>query len=188
MARKPKKTSNPRKYCAGTVEDRAGVTRSCRNNVSQNDTFCFKHREKGLIGISNPHVATEHTPPASPLHTLPAASLHAPPATPLASANTSLRKLDTSYDSTPHKANLKSTLDGNLPARREVFCANLKELTLVKMDCGKKIDSLFREIEGAADTLRNLEEMKQLLLNSEAWQNWLEEMHGFYKSGQPLLL
>jgi len=28
------------------------------------------------------------------------------------------------------------------------------------MDCKKKIDSLFREIEGAADILRNLEEIK----------------------------
>ncbi len=186
MARKQKKAPKPIKYCAGTIEDRAGVIRQCQRNVAQNDTFCHDHREKS-ISTSNPYVTTEHTPPASPLHTLPAASLDAPPATPLASANTSLRKLDTSYDSTPHKANLKSTLDGNLPARREVFCANLEELTLVKMDCGKKIDSLFREIEGAADTLRNLEEMKQSLLNSEAWQNWLEEMHGSYKSGQPLL-
>ena len=95
-----------------------------------------------------------------PLHILPAASLNAPPATPLASANISLQKLDTSYNSTPHKANLKSTLDGNLPAQHEVFYTNLEELTLVKMDYRKKIDSLFREIEGAADILRNLEEIK----------------------------
>ena len=113
-------------------------------------------------------------------------SLHTPPATPLASANTSRRTIDTSHDSTPHKANIKSVLDGNLPARHEAFCANLEELTLVKMDCGKKIDSLFGELEGAADTWGNLEEMKQSLLNSEAWQDWLEEMHGSYKSDQPL--
>jgi hypothetical protein len=113
-------------------------------------------------------------------------SLHALPAAPLASANTSLRKIAPSHDSTPHKANLKSVLDGNLPARREAFCANLGELTLVKMDCGKKIDSLFGEMGRAADTWGNLEEIKQSLLNSEAWQNWLKEMRGSYKSDQPL--
>src|SRR2546421_12816116 len=31
------------------------------------------------------------------------------------------------------------------------FCANLEELTLVNMDCEKKIDLLFGELEEAAD-------------------------------------
>jgi hypothetical protein len=186
MARKPKKALKPTKYCAGTVKDRVTKKfRQCRRGVAQNEIFCSDHG-KPLTSTSNPHIATEHTPPASPLHTLPAMSLYALPATSLASANTSLRKIDTSHDSTPHKANLKSTLDGNLPARREAFCANLEELTLIKMDCGKKIDSLFGEMEGAADMWGNLEEMKQSLLNSEAWKNWLEEMHGSYKPNQPL--
>jgi hypothetical protein len=38
----------------------------------------------------------------------------------------------------------------------------------MKIDCGKKINSLFGEIEGAVDTQRNLKEIKQLLLTSEA--------------------
>src|SRR5437764_11074890 len=169
----------PKKYCAGTVKDHAtGQVRPCRRTVARKHTFCHDHRKQS-ISTSNPHVAMEHTPPATPLrtppgtplHTLPTTSLRTLPATPLASANTSLRKVDTSHDSTPHKANLKSVLDGNLPARREVFCANLEELTLVKMDCGKKIDSLFGELEGAADTWGNLEEMKQSLLNSEPWRD-----------------
>ena len=54
------------------------------------------------------------------------------------------------------------------------------------MDCRKKIDSLFREIEGAVDIWENLEEIKQSLLNSEVWKNWLKEMHSSYKSSQPL--
>jgi hypothetical protein len=174
----PKKPKKPKKYCAGTVKDRdTGQDRQCQKTVAHKNTFCHDHRNQSISTL-NPYVATEHTPPASPLPTL--------PATPLTSANTSLRKIDTSHDSTPHKANLKSTLDSNLPARREVFCANLEELTLMKMDCGKKIDSLFGEIEGAADTRRNLEEMKQSLLTSEAWQDWLKEMRGSYKSDQPL--
>jgi hypothetical protein len=36
------------------------------------------------------------------------------------------------------------------------------------MDYGKKIDSLFREIEGAANTQGNLKEIKQLLFTLEA--------------------
>jgi len=54
------------------------------------------------------------------------------------------------------------------------------------MDCGKKINSLFKEIEGAADMQENLKEMKQLLLNSKTWKNWLKEMHSSYKSSQLL--
>lgn len=56
----------------------------------------------------------------------------------------------------------------------------------MKMDCGKKIDSLFGEIEGAADMRGNLEKMKQLLLNSKAWRSWLKEMQGSYKPDQSL--
>jgi hypothetical protein len=36
------------------------------------------------------------------------------------------------------------------------------------MDCKKKINSLFREIEGVVDTQRNLKEIKQLLFTLEA--------------------
>src|SRR5438045_857852 len=164
------------KKCAGTVTDRATkAVRPCRRPVGRKHTFCYDHREKP-ISTSNSHVATEHTtrtplhtPPATPLH-IPATSLHTLPATPLASVNASRQTIDTSHDSTRHKANIKSVLDGNLSARREAFCANLEDLTLVKMDCGKKIESLFRELEGAADTWGNLEEMIQSLLYSVSLQ------------------
>ena len=54
------------------------------------------------------------------------------------------------------------------------------------MDCEKKIDLLFGELEEAADVLGSLEDMKLSLLNSKAWQDWLEEMNGSYISEQPL--
>src|SRR4051812_48564912 len=119
----------PKKYCTRTVKDRAtGQVRQCRKPVAGDQTLCHNHREQS-ISTSNPGIATDYTPPQTP------------PATPPASANTNFQKIrTTSHDSTPHKANQTSIADGNLSARREDFCANLEELTLVKMDCAKKID------------------------------------------------
>jgi hypothetical protein len=54
------------------------------------------------------------------------------------------------------------------------------------MDCGKKINSLFKEIEGVIDTQRNLKEIKQLLFTLKVWQNWLKKIYGFYKFNQLL--
>jgi hypothetical protein len=39
------------------------------------------------------------------------------------------------------------------------------------MNCGKKINSLFKKIEGVVDTQGNLKEIKQLLFTLKAWQN-----------------
>ncbi len=41
-------------------------------------------------------------------------------------------------------------------------------------------------MEEAVNIQGDLEEIKQLLLNLKAWQNWLKEMRGPYKSNQLL--
>ena len=39
------------------------------------------------------------------------------------------------------------------------------------MDYKNKINSLFKEIEGAVDTQKNLKKIKQLLFTLKVWQN-----------------
>src|SRR2546421_2702660 len=153
-----------KQFCAGTVKDR-GQDRQCHNRVGSNQIFCHHHRGQS-INTSHSGIATEHTPPQSPVDLQ---STHA-----------------TTHEATPLKANQQSITNGNISTRCAVFSANLEELTLVNMDCEKKIDLLFGELEEAADVLGSLEDMKLSLLNSKAWQDWLEEMNGSYISEQPL--
>ena len=56
-----------------------------------------------------------------------------------------------------------SASSGNLTIWREVFRANLEELTLVKMNRKVKIDSLFGKLEGAADAWGDLKKMKRVI-------------------------
>ena len=104
-----------KKYCARTVKDTAKEIRLYRRNITQNYTFCYNYR-KQLTSTLNPYIATEHTLLVSPLHILLAMSLYILLVAPLAFVNISLQKINTSYNLTLYKANLKSVLDGNLPA------------------------------------------------------------------------
>src|SRR5436309_83707 len=49
------------------------------------------------------------------------------------------------------------------------------ELNLVKIECEKKIDFLYGKVEGAV-AWGKLDNMKESLLISKAWQDWLTDM------------
>lgn len=148
----------------------------------------------------NLHIAAEPTPPATPIDL--SDTTTGISATPIASQNAALaltpRKAGqnvatTDTTTTPHKASQlapthatthfptpqkaiqQSSTDDNLAIRRDVFRNNLKELILVKMECEKKIDFLYGKVEGAV-AWEKLDNMKESLLISKAWQDWLTDM------------
>jgi hypothetical protein len=148
----------------------------------------------------NPHIAAELTPPTTPID--PFDTTTGISAAPIASQNAALpltprkagqnvatiyttttpRKTSqlapthaTAHFPTPQKSSQQSSTDGNLAIRRDVFRYNLKELILVKMECEKKIDFLYGKVEGAV-AWEKLDNMKESLLTSKAWQDWLTDM------------
>ena len=121
------------------------------------------------------------TPPDSK-NTRPQTATSTRPSTPPHSVKTDLQ----ANGPTPYKANQKSDSNANLSTRREVFCANLEGLDRVRVGCKAKIDSLFEELEGAADAWGDLEKMVQLLFKSDAWKKWDEEMGQTYNPKESL--
>ena len=121
------------------------------------------------------------TPPDSK-KTSPQTATSTRPSTPPHSVKTDLQ----ANGPTPYKANQKSDSNANLSTRREVFCANLEGLDRVRVGCKAKIDSLFEELEGAADAWGDLEKMVQLLFESDAWKKWDEEMGQTYNPKESL--
>ena len=107
------------------------------------------------------------------------------PSTPSNSAKSDLQA-NAPFHSTPYKINQKSGSSANLSTRREVFCANFEGLDRVRVGCKAKIDSLFEELEGAADVWGDLEKMVQLLFESDAWKKWDEEMGQTYNPKESL--
>src|SRR2546429_2549800 len=121
------------------------------------------------------------TPPNS-RKTSPQTATSTRPSTPPHSVKTDLQ----ANGPTPYKANQKSDSNANLSTRREVFCANFEGLNRVRVGCKVKIDSLFEELEGAADAWGDLEKMVQLLFKSDAWKKLDEEMGQTYNLKESL--
>src|SRR5437667_1523636 len=124
------------------------------------------------------------TPPYSTI-TGPLTVTSARPSTPSNSAKSDPQS-NTSFHSTPYKASQKSASNADLSTRREVFRANIGELTRVEMGCKMKIDSLFEKLDGAADAWWDLKVVTQSLLMSEAWKRWGGERDRTYNPKFPL--
>jgi hypothetical protein len=104
----------PIKYYAKTIKDYTRVIKQYQKYITQNVTFCFNYG-KGLISILNFYIAIKYTLLVLPLYILLIMSLYILLAMLLIFTNTSLWKIDIFYNLTPHKANLKSALNSNLP-------------------------------------------------------------------------
>src|SRR6266480_3842433 len=184
--------------CSAVVKDNAtGQNRRCKNSVFNGQILCYRHQNQ------IPYFANSALPPASPdsaetgppdsaemgppdsAKTGPLIATSARPSTPSNSSKSDPQS-NTSFHSTPYKANQKSASNADLSTRREVFRANIGELTRVEMGCKMKIDSLFEKLDGAADARWDLKVVTKSLLMSEAWKGWGGEMDRTYKPQYPL--
>jgi hypothetical protein len=167
--------------CTGTVKDRiTGLNRQCRKTASADQIPTLYHIcLRKLQRSSNPHIAAESNPgvaaePNPDVAVKP--NLHIATESNPAQPNPHIAAEPTP-PTTPigHFDTQQSTTDSNLAIRRDIFRNNLKELILVKMECAEKIDILYGKVEGAV-AWEKLDNMKESLLTSKAWEDWLTDM------------